>query len=72
MVRTSSSVTRLVFSFDTPSSASTSWPDLSKSQITGEVIWATTAMIGAAIIATPSGFFRAICFGTSSPTISDR
>jgi hypothetical protein len=72
MVRTSSSVTVSSGSPFWPSSASTSLPEASSSQTSGEATLAISAMVGATRAATRSASRSAICLGTSSPMISER
>ena len=55
-----------------PSSRSRILPDLSSTQTIGAAMREMNRISGEMRLATPSGDRRAICLGTSSPTISDR
>ena len=66
---TSSSVTRFSLVPRWPSSHSTTRPDRSRNHTSGAATTDNTVIAGAMRIATPSALRKAICFGTSSPTI---
>ncbi len=71
-VLTSSSVTRSSVSPLWPSSPRSKRPETSSNQTSGRAIEAMKAISGATCAAIRSGSRRAICLGTSSPTISCR
>ncbi len=72
MARISSSVTTCPASLPRPRSRSTRVEETSSSHTAGAAIRATVVIGPATSEATRSGLASAICFGTSSPTISDR
>lgn len=72
IARISSSVTDWSRSFFSRSTVRRSRLERSSTKTTGAATLATSVMAGATRAATASGLPRAICFGTSSPTISDR
>ncbi len=55
-----------------PNSRRIALPETSSSQTRGAEMRASIAMPGATVAATASALRSAICFGTSSPTMSDR
>ena len=71
-VRISSSVTRSPGSELSPKVRKTARPEASNNHTIGDAIAAITVIAGATFTAIASGFLRAICFGTSSPIISEK